>query len=199
MALVSVLGLPAPPTGCGGGVGKRYHTPSAKMFQCRSYSKCRMVFSRSECLAQHNQKYTGERPFTGRQLSRLDNLRQHANMVHADALERNEAMMCVTTLHATITGRSVPEDSTTNSSTSLARNGTGKKSTAKHACVPFHFQFYFSTEAPSSSPKIKREVTEPMLARPRLGTLTGYEGALDADVMRRFFQTPFLSPPMTHT
>ena len=52
-------------------------------------------------------KHTGERPFTchcGKQFSRLDNLRQHAQTVHADKAEQNERMMHdLTSLHATMT------------------------------------------------------------------------------------------------
>ncbi|GJJ06702.1 hypothetical protein Clacol_000897 [Clathrus columnatus] len=94
---------------------KRYRATPAKTFACRGYGECRMVFSRSEHLARHVRKHTGERPFAchcGKQFSRLDNLRQHAQTVHADKQfydidhtiqEQNERMMReLTTLHTTI-------------------------------------------------------------------------------------------------
>jgi hypothetical protein len=107
-------GSPTSPTTPGAaGVGKRYRSQPAKTFQCRGYGECRMVFSRSEHLARHVRlvcvamqlwrlltprysKHTGERPFTchcSKQFSRLDNLRQHAQTVHADKADQNEAMM----------------------------------------------------------------------------------------------------------
>ncbi|KIJ50417.1 hypothetical protein M422DRAFT_44484 [Sphaerobolus stellatus SS14] len=76
----------------GTATGKRYRAAPAKTFACRGYGECRMVFSRSEHLARHVRKHTGERPFQchcGKQFSRLDNLRQHAQTVHADKQVRD--------------------------------------------------------------------------------------------------------------
>lgn len=58
-----------------------------RVFQCTGYPDCNMSFTRSEHLARHKRKHTGERPFTcphcSKNFSRLDNLRQHKQTVHA--------------------------------------------------------------------------------------------------------------------
>ncbi|KAH9857403.1 hypothetical protein C2E23DRAFT_865262 [Lenzites betulinus] len=156
----------------------RYRPAPAKTFQCRGYGECRMVFSRSEHLARHIRKHTGERPFTchcGKQFSRLDNLRQHAQTVHADKQDQNERMMQdLTTLHASMTAAS--------------KGGPARTKRGQAAVGP-------SNTSPTSAPSLNGSIPHmavkqedashalhPMAQRP--GTSTGYEGA------NAIFQTP---------
>ncbi|KAI0085864.1 hypothetical protein BDY19DRAFT_895790, partial [Irpex rosettiformis] len=140
---------------------KRYRPAPAKTFQCRGYGECRMVFSRSEHLARHIRKHTGERPFTchcGKQFSRLDNLRQHAQTVHADKQEQNDRMMQeLTSLHASMTAAS------------KGSAPRGKRAQAAAAAAAAAAASASSTL--DSTMVIKQEA---MSMRP--GTSTGYEG-----------------------
>lgn len=65
---------------------KKKRGSKGRIFQCTGYPDCNMSFTRSEHLARHKRKHTGERPFTcphcSKNFSRLDNLRQHKQTVH---------------------------------------------------------------------------------------------------------------------
>ncbi|KAI0628926.1 hypothetical protein C8Q77DRAFT_1021698, partial [Trametes polyzona] len=154
-------------------VGKtRYRPAPAKTFQCRGYGECRMVFSRSEHLARHIRKHTGERPFTchcGKQFSRLDNLRQHAQTVHADKQDQNERMMQeLTSLHASMTAASKGGP---------ARSKRAQAAVSATSSVSPTTAASLNGSIPSMA--VKQEdlshAVHPLAQRP--GTSTGYEGA----------------------
>ncbi|KAF9403055.1 hypothetical protein BGX21_007360 [Mortierella sp. AD011] len=83
---------PSATKGVGKGAGGS--TSSPKTFQCTGYPGCNMVFTRSEHLARHERKHTGEKPYKcivpscPRTFSRFDNMMQHTQ-THGDRSKRD--------------------------------------------------------------------------------------------------------------
>ncbi|CAL1703068.1 unnamed protein product [Somion occarium] len=114
-------------------------------------------------------KHTGERPFTchcGKQFSRLDNLRQHAQTVHADKQDQNERMMQeLTSLHASMSAASKGGPARGKRASAANSNPSSTSPTAAA----------LDGSVPSMSIKQEDSLAAMSAVHPRPGTSTGYE------------------------
>ncbi|KAI8388765.1 uncharacterized protein BYT42DRAFT_561148 [Radiomyces spectabilis] len=92
-----------------------------KLFRCTGFGDCHMVFTRSEHLARHARKHTGEKPYKcivpgcDRLFSRFDNMMQHT---HTHNRSKKKSMSPTRSPTKSKTNESCPSSSSSSSSKS---------------------------------------------------------------------------------
>ncbi|CEP15658.1 hypothetical protein [Parasitella parasitica] len=111
--------MPAVPSTTTTNTGKKQRTKQ-KVFQCTGYDNCNMVFTRSEHLARHTRKHTGEKPYLcvvpgcTRRFSRFDNMMQHTQTHKSRSKSPSAISSATNTTSNTTTGAATQTSTTIN-------------------------------------------------------------------------------------
>ncbi|KAF1806847.1 C2H2-type zinc finger transcription factor [Mucor lusitanicus] len=131
---------------------KRTRSSRPKLFQCKGYGDCNMIFTRSEHLARHARKHTGEKPFVcivpecKKAFSRFDNMMQHTqthrnnnhyNIVNSHPKDRHH--------------KDGPGDNTRSNTKAQTRQPSHKKSTSTTATAACEQQQQQQTDTKKKS------------------------------------------------